>query len=68
MRNQSNQTTTPGVKAPEGAAVEQLYAGTQLSVLEQKDGWCKVSTGFEEGWLKTGQFKPVAKAGKGTEK
>lgn len=44
---------------PEGTEIENLHVGTQIRVLEEKGSWVRVTTGFEEGWLKKEQTRIV---------
>ena len=49
----------PLLAAPEGTEITSLHVGTQIRVLEDKDSWVRVTTGFEEGWLKKEQIRIV---------
>ena len=42
----------PLLDAPDGTALTELRVGTQIRILEEKDSWVRVSTGYETGWLK----------------
>lgn len=45
--------------APNGEKTETLWEGDQVKVLEEKDGFLRVSTGIVEGWLPENQVKIV---------
>ena len=40
------------LNAPDGTALTKLHVGTQVRILEEKDAWLRVSTGYDEGWIK----------------
>lgn len=42
----------PLLDAPDGTALTKLHVGTQVRILEEKDAWFRVSTGFDTGWIK----------------
>ena len=42
----------PLLDAPDGTALTKLHVGTQIRILEEKDAWFRVSTGFDTGWIK----------------
>ncbi len=42
----------PLLDAPDGTALTKLHVGTQVRILEEKDFWLRVSTGYDEGWIK----------------
>lgn len=42
----------PLLDAPDGTALVKLHVGTQVRILEEKDAWLRVSTGYDEGWIK----------------
>lgn len=42
----------PLLDAPDGTALTKLHVGTQVRILEEKDSWLRVSTGYDEGWIK----------------
>lgn len=48
-----------------GETLEELDSGTQVKLLEKTDGWARVSTGFETGWVPEAQVKIIPKTDKG---
>ena len=40
----------PLLSAPGGESAAELTGGTQIKILEEKDGFCRVTTGLDEGW------------------
>lgn len=47
------------LQAPGGEEGEWVYPGTQVRVMEKKDGWARVATGFSEGWIRESQVRIV---------
>ncbi len=55
----------PLLLSPNGEMLEELFTGDQVKVLEEKDGWDRVSTGFAEGWVPRCQVKIITKVNEG---
>lgn len=58
-------TAIPLKDAPGGVETDAVYSGDQVKVLEEKDGFVRVSTGIAEGWLPQENYKTVPKVKEG---
>ncbi len=58
-------TAIPLKDAPGGAEIDAIYSGDQVKVLEEKDGFVRVSTGIVEGWLPQENYQSVPKVKEG---
>ena len=47
------------LQSPAGEAAACVYPGTQVRVLETCGGWARVTTGFDEGWVRENQVMTV---------
>ena len=45
--------------APEGNETAVVHVGTQVKILEEGDEWTHVTTGYDEGWIRTEQVRVV---------
>ncbi len=43
-------SAVPLLSTPGGETAAELTGGTQIKILEEKDGFCRVTTGLDEGW------------------
>ncbi len=53
--------------APEGKETTVVHVGTQIRILEEQDDWVRVTTGYDEGWIRTEQIRIVPEIEDGEE-
>ena len=53
--------------APEGKETTVVHVGAQIRILEEQDGWARVTTGYDEGWIRTEQIRIVPEIEDGEE-
>ena len=53
--------------APDGEEITAVHVGTQVRVLETQDEWTRVSTGYDEGWIRKEQVRIVPEISDGEE-
>ena len=54
----------PLVRDPGGEQIKKLTGGTQVRILDEKDGWYQVTDGRETGWVKENYVLIVPEEGK----